>query len=135
MSRFTSPNPNFLTPAQIDALCKEYFGPDKPREIDYLAYLLDEYELNDWQKTAYPDFITKLKAGQGWLTEKQKLSLVKAIKECDAYNDDVKKGFLYRGWSDGTSDKTRAATSAAASTKMMQANDESIDDYDDDIPF
>lgn len=120
----------YVSSADVDRLSKEYFdGPDKPRQIDYLVYLLDEYELNAWCKGAFPDFVAKLRNSQYELTPKQKLSLIRAIKECDAYYDDVKKGFLFRGYADKT------GNTKPTSTKMAQANDDSVDDLEDDIPF
>lgn len=125
----------YVSSADVDRLSKEYFdGPDKPRQIDYLVYLLDEYELNAWCKGAFPDFVAKLRNSQYELTPKQKLSLIRAIKECDAYYDDVKKGFLFRGYADNPAQQRPGST--ASSTKMAQANDDSVDDLDEgDIPF
>lgn len=123
MSRFS--NSTYLTDADIERLSKEYFGPEKPREIDYLAYMIDEFELNEWQSTAFPSMLEQLKSGKiSWLSSKQKAAVVKAIKEFRCYEEDVKPGHLTRNWAEQVNPVT---------SKPIPIDN--FDDYDDDIPF
>lgn len=121
MSRFTTFQVN-----------KKYDYPDLSiSEKDYLAYLLDECELNQWQKTAFPGMLEKLRAGQRFLTERQKNSVASATQEFKL-SQHIKEGYLFKGYADRTDDEVlREGGTGITSTKMAQAND----DYDDDIPF
>jgi hypothetical protein len=129
MSRFSKPG-IYLTPSDIERLGKEFFGPEKPREIDYLAYMIDECNLNAWQQGAFKSMLEYLQKSGDWLSAKQRVSVIKAIDEFNLYGDDVKKGFLHRNWADDVSKSRGTVKTPVAKPKPVVE-----DDYDDDIPF
>lgn len=126
----------FLSEPELSRLSSQFFGPQKPREIDYLAYLIDEYELNEWQSKAFPDMLAALRSGaRSWLSEKQKVSLVKAIHDYDVYNEDVVTGYLTRGFADRTDAEVMNDRGPGIKSGKDAAANQGDDDFEDDIPF
>lgn len=121
MSRFTTFQVN-----------KKYDYPDLSiSEKDYLAYLIDECDINQWQKTAFPGMLEKLRTGQPFLTERQKNSVASATQEFKL-RQHIQEGYLFKGYADRTDGEVlQGKGPGIQSTKMAQAND----DMDDDIPF
>lgn len=117
----------------------------QPREIDYLAYLIDECELNSWCKGAFPGMLEWLRGNSArFLSVKQRASLDRAIKDYDL-QDDIKQGFLVRGYANRTDVEVLNNSGTGIqtqSTKMAQAGEEvrkdrhGFDaDMDDDISW
>jgi hypothetical protein len=121
--------------------------PTDPTEADYLAYLIDECELNQWQREAFASMFEQLQTGKrSWLSEKQVVSMMKAVKEF-GLTDDIRKGFLYRGYASDTR-KPGTVTKVASSRQIANVSKDTyesressphlknyFDDMDDDIPF
>lgn len=111
----------------------------QPREIDYLAYLIDECELNSWCKSAFPNMLTYLERSGGRLSEKQSAAVMKAVAFHQLASH-VQQGYLYFGYADNKNlgaDKpgVKRASEIGYSGNAKAVPDESIDDFDDDIPF
>lgn len=120
----------YLSDERVRELEREYFGPGKPREIDYLAYMMDAANLNDWQRSAFTNMYEGLKDGKyQWLSTKQRASVTRAIHEYAIYTEDVKEGYLIRGWADGVTPVVQKASVPAPKSNR------GFDDFDDDIPF
>lgn len=106
----------------------------QPREIDYLAYLVDEYSenLSEWERNFCKSCINHLRTKFQFLTQKQRAVVDKLIAKHITPED---KAFCVRGFADREMHEVMNDKGAGtASTKMKQANDDS-DDMDDDIPF
>lgn len=101
----------------------------QPRQVDYLAYLIDEHKLTDWESTFCKSCLTGLRTKYQWLTQKQNACLDKMIVKYNLKTDE----FCVRGYADRTDTEViRNSGTGTKSTKMQQAGDA---DMDDDIPF
>jgi hypothetical protein len=143
---------SYISDKDCRKFAEEYFYPGGPTETDYLAYLIDECELNTWCKSAFPGMLRWTRGG-GTLSPKQLISVVRAIHEFGVFEEDVKEGFLYRGWASRTDSEVlnNKGPGTVQSTKMAAAgdvekevlpwnaeakkNDAAFHDMDDDIPF
>jgi aminopeptidase-like protein len=102
-----------------------------PREIDYLAYLIDEYSdaLSEWERNFCKSCINHLRTKFQFLTQKQRAIVDKLIVKHITQED---RAFCVRGFADREDHEVMNDKGAGTrSTKMAQAND----DMDDDIPF
>lgn len=98
----------------------------QPREIDYLAYIKDEHwkSLNEWEQGFVSSCIVGLKTKYNWLTQKQRAIVDKLIKKFDLANDE----FCVRNYAEQKDIPVDNSGDQAS-------DDETVDDFDDDIPF
>jgi hypothetical protein len=141
---------SYISEDECRKLAEKYFYPGGPTESDYLAYLIDECELNSWCRSAFPGMLAWTRSGST-LSPKQLISVTRAIHEFRLFEEDIKQGFLYRGWASRTDSEVmnNKGPGTVQSTKMAAAgdkeilpwnaearkNDAAFDDMDDDIPF
>ena len=111
--------------------------PTDPTESDYLAYLIDECNLNDWQRSAFPSMLKQLMDGErSWLSEKQAKSVMDAVK---FFGIKTHKE-LYRGYAEETRKPAIKSVKQAMPDRYESRGSTAhiknhFDDYDDDIPF